>query len=218
MRCLCCPHARPPTCLVACRYEFKQAKSKGATGAKLLFKKRMFRETDETVTEPQFVNLSYIQAQHDYLQVRGRCWVGQCGGLGACTRTLPEAWQGRVGVLRTGLACLVLTAHCSPTCLPTHLPAQPQGQYPVIREDAAQMCALQMQAEHGPTLASDSAGFEAALEKYMVKQVRGLCAVCEYGCASRAHLAGHPAGNHPKFSQLPSPADPDFAPSPGVAG
>ena len=80
------------------------------------------------------------------------------------------------------------------------------------------MCALQMQAEHGPTLASDSAGFEAALEKYMVKQVRGLCAVCEYGCASRAHLAGHPAGNHPKFSQLPSPADPDFAPSPGVAG
>jgi len=41
----------------------------------------------------------------------------------------------------------------------------------VIREDAAQMCALQMQAEHGPTLASDSAGFEAALEKYMVKQV-----------------------------------------------
>jgi hypothetical protein len=94
-------------------YEFKQAKSKGATGAKLLFKKRMFRETDETVTEPQFVNLSYIQAQHDYLQ----------------------------------------------------------GQYPVIREDAAQMCALQMQAEHGPTLASDQAGFEAALEKYMVKQI-----------------------------------------------
>lgn len=47
-----------------------------------------------------------------------------------------------------------------------------QGQYPVIREDAAQMCALQMQAEHGPTLASDSAAFEAALEKYMVKQVR----------------------------------------------
>jgi hypothetical protein len=47
-----------------------------------------------------------------------------------------------------------------------------QGQYPVIRDDAAQMCALQMQAEHGPTLAEDGAGFEAALEKYMVKQVR----------------------------------------------
>lgn len=60
------------------RYEFKQAKSKGAVGAKLLFKKRMFRETDETVTEPQFVNLSYIQAQHDYLQVRGWLAAGRC--------------------------------------------------------------------------------------------------------------------------------------------
>ena len=37
-------------------------------------KKRMFRETDETITEPKFVNLSYIQAQHDYLQ------VGRLGG------------------------------------------------------------------------------------------------------------------------------------------
>ena len=27
------------------------------------------RETDETITEPQFVNLSYIQAQYDYLNV-----------------------------------------------------------------------------------------------------------------------------------------------------
>ncbi|KAL4451514.1 hypothetical protein ABPG75_007176 [Micractinium tetrahymenae] len=94
-------------------YEFKQLKAKEGVTCKLLFKKRMFRETDETVTEPQFVNLSYIQAQHDYLQ----------------------------------------------------------GQYPVIREDAAQMCALQMQAEHGPTLGDDPAAFEAALEKYMVKQI-----------------------------------------------
>lgn len=46
-----------------------------------------------------------------------------------------------------------------------------QGQYPVIKEDAAQMCALQMQAEYGPTLANDAEGMEAALEKYMVKQV-----------------------------------------------
>ena len=44
--------------------------------SKLLFKKRMFRETDETVTEPQFVTLSYIQAQHDYLQVWPRCACG----------------------------------------------------------------------------------------------------------------------------------------------
>ena len=42
----------------------------------------------------------------------------------------------------------------------------------MIREDAAQMCALQMQAEHGPTLGDDPAALEAALEKYMVKQVR----------------------------------------------
>jgi hypothetical protein len=52
------------------RYEFKQQKAKEGSNSKLLFKKRMFRETDETITEPQFVNLSYIQAQHDYLQVR----------------------------------------------------------------------------------------------------------------------------------------------------
>ncbi|EFN56078.1 hypothetical protein CHLNCDRAFT_145586 [Chlorella variabilis] len=49
-------------------YDFKQQKAKEGSTSKLLFKKRMFRETDETVTEPQFVNLSYIQAQHDYLQ------------------------------------------------------------------------------------------------------------------------------------------------------
>ena len=48
-------------------YDFKQAKAKDGAASKLLFKKRMFRETDETVTEPQYVNLSYIQAQHDYL-------------------------------------------------------------------------------------------------------------------------------------------------------
>jgi len=79
-------------CFPPCRYEFKQAKSKGATGAKLLFKKRMFRETDETVTEPQFVNLSYIQAQHDYLQVRW-CWGGVCRLVGCrnCTAVLIAA-------------------------------------------------------------------------------------------------------------------------------
>lgn len=33
------------------------------------------------------------------------------------------------------------------------------------------MCALQMQAEYGPTLGSDAAGLEAALEKFMVKQI-----------------------------------------------
>ncbi len=34
----------------------------------LLFKKNMFREQDEHITEPTFVNLSYAQARHDFLQ------------------------------------------------------------------------------------------------------------------------------------------------------
>ena len=51
-----------------------QAKSKDGIASRLLFKKRMFRETDEAITEPQFTNLSYIQAQHDFLQARcARC-------------------------------------------------------------------------------------------------------------------------------------------------
>jgi hypothetical protein len=92
----------------------RAAKAKDGLASKLLFKKRMFRETDETITEPRFVSLSYIQAQHDYLQ----------------------------------------------------------GQYPVIREDAAQMCALQMQSEHGPGLGGGTPEFDAALEAAMVKSVR----------------------------------------------
>ncbi|KAG1674602.1 hypothetical protein FOA52_001851 [Chlamydomonas sp. UWO 241] len=44
--------------------------SKEGYSSKLLFKKRMFRETDESITEPMFINLSYVQAQHDYLQVQ----------------------------------------------------------------------------------------------------------------------------------------------------
>ena len=40
--------------------------------SKLLFKKRMFRETDESILEPVFISLSYVQAQYDYLQVRPR--------------------------------------------------------------------------------------------------------------------------------------------------
>jgi hypothetical protein len=93
--------------------DFRAAKAKDGVAPKLLFKKRMFRETDETITEPGFVNLSYVQAQHDYLQ----------------------------------------------------------GQYPVIREDAAQMAALQIQAEHGPTLTNNAAELDAALEHYMIKTI-----------------------------------------------
>lgn len=34
---------------------------------KLVFKKRLFRESDENIAEPMFVQLSYVQLQHDYL-------------------------------------------------------------------------------------------------------------------------------------------------------
>ena len=41
-------------------YELKNAKNRDSQ-SKLLFKKRMFRETDETITESVFINLSYVQ-------------------------------------------------------------------------------------------------------------------------------------------------------------
>ncbi|XP_006588213.2 kinesin-like protein KIN-14I [Glycine soja] len=50
--------------------EFKAAKdpSKGEMlHYKLIFKKKLFRETDEAVIEPMFVQLSYVQMQHDYI-------------------------------------------------------------------------------------------------------------------------------------------------------
>lgn len=94
-------------------HDVKQAKTRDGSAAKLLFKKRMFRETDETIAESRFVTLSYIQAQHDYLQ----------------------------------------------------------GQYPVIREDAAQMCALQLHSDYGPTLLSEQTEFESALEKFIVRSL-----------------------------------------------
>ena len=42
-------------------YDVKNSKQKELLQSRLLFKKRMFRETDETITEAQFVNLSYVQ-------------------------------------------------------------------------------------------------------------------------------------------------------------
>lgn len=46
-----------------------------------------------------------------------------------------------------------------------------QGHYPVVKEDAAQLCALQMQAEHGADLLDDDQGIMASIEKYITKQI-----------------------------------------------
>lgn len=95
--------------------DFRTAKanSKEAVQSKVLFKKRMFRETDESITEPMFINLSYVQAQHDYLQ----------------------------------------------------------GNYPVGRDDAAQLSALQIQAEVGSVLKDNEDALASCVEKYITKQV-----------------------------------------------
>eukprot|EP00873_Tetraselmis_striata_P004861 jgi/Tetstr1/425125/TSEL_015587.t1 len=94
--------------------EFRTGKAaKEGMQSKILFKKRMFRETDETITEPVFVNLSFVQAQHDYLN----------------------------------------------------------GNYPVVREDAAQMCSLQIQAEYGSSLLDNEEGMAGNIEKFVTKQV-----------------------------------------------
>jgi len=96
--------------------DFRTLKGQGtkeAVQSKLLFKKRMFRETDESITEPMFINLSYVQAQHDYLQ----------------------------------------------------------GNYPVGRDDAAQLAALQMQAEMDAVLKEPPEALSACVEKYITKQV-----------------------------------------------
>lgn len=82
--------------------------------SKLLVKKKMFRETDEAVIEPTFINLCYIQAQYDYLL----------------------------------------------------------GNFPFVPEDTAQLCALQIQAEYGPSLVHNEDGLSAAVKKYIPKQVR----------------------------------------------
>jgi len=87
---------------------------KGETeGPVFLFKKRMFREQDEHITEPIFLSLSYIQAQHDFLK----------------------------------------------------------GHYPVVRDDAAQMCALQIIVAEGPDLQKTDQRFINAAEKYTTTQV-----------------------------------------------
>lgn len=75
----------------------------------VLFKKRMFRESDETIDEPTFVLLSYVQAKHDFIM----------------------------------------------------------GNYPLSRDDAALLAALQVQADEGPTLVEDVATLSMTLGKYL---------------------------------------------------
>jgi len=75
----------------------------------LLFKKRMFRDADETIDETTFVLLSYVQAKHDFMM----------------------------------------------------------GNYPISRDDAALLAALQVQAEEGPRLGEDQAALGLVLAKYL---------------------------------------------------
>ena len=44
------------------------------------------------------------------------------------------------------------------------------GSYPVVREDAAQMCSLQMQAEAGSTMLDAPELVEGAVERFVTKQ------------------------------------------------
>ncbi|KAF7829094.1 kinesin-like protein KIN-14E [Senna tora] len=97
--------------------EFKAAKdrSKGEIlHCKLIFKKKLFRESDEAVTDPMFVQLSYVQLQHDYIL----------------------------------------------------------GNYPVGRDDAAQLSALQILAEIGFVSAPESCNdWNSLLERFIPRQI-----------------------------------------------
>jgi FERM central domain len=121
----------------------------GGDAARLLFKKRMFRETDEAISEPIFISLSFVQAQHDYLEV---------SGIAPCTTCCTTAVVLAFGVQDKGLQ-----ANSSWLA--------PQGNYPVVMEDAAQMAALQIHAEFGPTLLNNAEAMEGAIERFVTKQV-----------------------------------------------
>ncbi|CAN1175671.1 Kinesin-like protein KIN-14E [Linum perenne] len=98
-------------------YEFKAAKerSKGEIlHCKLIFKKKLFRESDEVVEDPMFVQLSYVQLQHDYVL----------------------------------------------------------GNYPVGRDDAAQLSALQIFVEIGYVGSPEScADWTPLLERFLPRQI-----------------------------------------------
>ncbi|KAL2483112.1 Kinesin-like calmodulin-binding protein [Forsythia ovata] len=97
--------------------DFKSSKdrSKGEIlHCKLTFKKKLFRESDEAVTDPMFVQLSYVQLQHDYVQ----------------------------------------------------------GNYPVGRDDAAQLSALQILVEIGYIVSPESCtDWTSLLERFLPRQI-----------------------------------------------
>ncbi|XVE87578.1 hypothetical protein DITRI_Ditri18aG0128700 [Diplodiscus trichospermus] len=97
--------------------EFKAAKdrSKGEIlHCKLIFKKKLFRESDEAITDPMFVQLSYFQLQHDYIL----------------------------------------------------------GNYPVGRDDAAQLSALQILVEIGYVGSPESCtDWNSLLERFLPRQI-----------------------------------------------
>ncbi|XP_023539275.1 kinesin-like protein KIN-14I [Cucurbita pepo subsp. pepo] len=97
--------------------EFKAAKdrSKGEIlHFKLTFKKKLFRESDEAVADPMFIQLSYVQLQHDYLM----------------------------------------------------------GNYPVGRDDAAQLSALQILVEIGFINSPESCtDWNSLLERFVPRQI-----------------------------------------------
>lgn len=90
----------------------------------------MFREQDEHITEPIFLSLSYIQAQHDFLN----------------------------------------------------------GNYPVVRDDAAQMCALQIVVAEGAGLQKTDSRFIAAAERFTSTQAHTLTVISHDVCLSGTHV------------------------------
>lgn len=67
-----------------------------------------------------------------------------------------------------------------------YIVASVQGLYPVVREDAAQMAALQIQEEYSSALADSPEEFETAMERYLNTQV---CYVMHEMCRLRPSAA-----------------------------
>lgn len=97
--------------------DFKASKdrSKGEIlHCKLIFKKKLFRESDEAIIDPMFVQLSYVQLQHDYVL----------------------------------------------------------GNYPVGRDDAAQLSALQILVEIGYVVSPETCtDWTSLLERFLPRQL-----------------------------------------------